>query len=86
MGLVSKILDNKEQLDAALLETAQQIASKSPVAIYTIKQCFRKAESKDYFEGLDEIAKANGAMLQTKDMQEALLAFSMKKPPIFPQL
>ena len=62
------------------------IASKSPVAIYTIKQTFRKAESKDYFEGLEEIAKLNGAMVQTKDLMEAVSAFTMKKKPVFPQL
>ena len=62
------------------------IAEKSQVAIYTIKQTFRKAELKDYIEGLDDMAKLNGVMLQTKDMMEALSAFSAKKQAIFPHL
>ena len=69
-----------------MLETAKVIASKSPVAIYTIKQTFRKAEEKDYLDGLDNIARTNGAMLQTKDMTEAVSSFLMKKIPAFPKL
>lgn len=44
IGFVSKILENKEQLEAALLETARKIATKSPVGIYTIKQTVNAAE------------------------------------------
>ena len=43
IGFVSKILEDTQQLEAAVLETARVIASKSPVAIYTIKQTFRKS-------------------------------------------
>ena len=83
---MSKIVDDKQQLEAALLQTARVIASKSPVAIYTIKQTFRKAELKDYIEGLDNIARTNGGMLQTQDMVEAISSFMMKKSPVFPKL
>ena len=86
IGFVSKILEDKQQLEAALLETARVIASKSPVAIYTIKQTFKKAEMKDYIEGLDNVARTNSGMLQTQDMVEAITSFLMKKKPVFPKL
>lgn len=46
IGLVSRIFEDKAQLEAGLLETARVIASKSPVGIYTIKQVIKKAEEK----------------------------------------
>ena len=52
IGLVSRIFEDKAQLEAGLLETARVIASKSPVGIYTIKQVIKKAEEKDIYEGL----------------------------------
>jgi Delta3,5-Delta2,4-dienoyl-CoA isomerase len=79
-------LEDKAQLEVALLETARTIASKSPVGVYTIKQVLKKAESKDYHEGLDNTARMNSVMLQTKDMTEAVSSFLMKKAPVFPKL
>ena len=49
IGFVSKIVEDKAKLEAALLETAKNISSKSPVGIYTIKQVLQKAESKEYY-------------------------------------
>lgn len=86
IGFVSRILEDKQKLKVALLETAQLIASKSPVGIHTIKQTLRKAESKEFYENLESLARTNSGMLQTKDMQEAITAFLMKKKPSFPKL
>ena len=86
IGFVSRILDDKQKLDDACLETAKVIASKSPVAIYTIKQTLLKSDLKDYIEGLDNIATTNGVMLQTKDMMQAISAFMTKRSPTFPKL
>lgn len=81
IGLVSKVFQDKAQLEAGLLETAKIIASKSPVGIYTLKQVMRKAQSKDLNEGLEHIARLNSVMLQTKDTIEAIGAFLQKKKP-----
>lgn len=86
IGFVSKVVEDKQQLEASLLQTAKTIASKSPVGIYTIKQTLRKAESKEFLEGLEYIARINSVMLQTKDMSEAVTAFMMKKKAVFPRL
>lgn len=67
IGLVSKIFEDKAQLEAGLLETARVIAAKSPVGIYTIKQVVKRADSAIIYQGLEYIARTNSVMLQTKD-------------------
>ena len=86
IGFVTQIFKDKTQLEAGLLETAKTIAAKSPVGIYTIKQVLHRAEAKQYEEGLEYIARTNSAMLQTKDMTEAVTAFLSKKQPLFSKL
>jgi len=86
IGFVSRILEDKQKLDDACLETARVIAAKSPVGIYTIKQTLMKAEIRQYLDGLEDIATRNGVMLQSKDMVEAISAFMSKKKPTFPKL
>jgi hypothetical protein len=45
-----------------------------------------KAESKEYYEGLEYIARTNSAMLQTNDMALAMTASLGKKQAVFPKL
>ena len=86
IGFVSRILEDKAKLEAALLETAKNISSKSPVGVYTIKQVLQKAESREYYEGLEYIARTNSAMLQTNDMAIAVSANLGKTQAVFPKL
>ena len=73
-------------MDKALLETAQNIASKSPVAINTLKHIFRREQYKKVFESVQYMARTNSSMLFTKDTMQAISAFLKKKKPIFPKL
>ena len=50
LGYVSKLFDSKEQMHEELIKIAKDIASKSPVAIYTIKKTILSGE-KDIREG-----------------------------------
>ena len=86
IGFVTRILEDKQKLDEACLETARTIAAKSPVGVYTIKQTLVNAEIKEYMEGLDYVVTTNGVMLQTKDMIEAISSFMAKRKPTFPKL
>ena len=86
IGFVTRILEDKQKLDEACLETARTIAAKSPVGVYTIKQTLVNAEIKEYMEGLDYVVTTNGVMLQTKDMIEAISSFMAKRKPVFPKL
>ena len=46
----------------------------------------QKAESKEYYEGLDYMARINSSMLQTGDMAVAITANLGKTQPVFPKL
>ena len=61
------------------------IASKSPVAIYTIKKTILSGE-KDIKEGFDFIRLMNSTMLMTTDMMESFTAYLEKKKPVYPKL
>lgn len=68
------------------METAKLIASKSPVAINTLKHIFRREQYKKVFESIQYMARTNSSMLFTKDTMEAIGAFLQKKKPTFPKL
>jgi enoyl-CoA hydratase len=42
IGLVSRVFEDRTQLEAGLLESARVIASKSPVGVHTIKQVIKR--------------------------------------------
>lgn len=69
-----------------LLETAKMIASKSPVAIYTIKQVNVREMKRRIADGMDFLARMNTSMLVTGDMQEAIRANLSKDKATFPKL
>ena len=52
IGFVSRILEDKDKLDEACMETARTIAAKSPVGVHTIKQTLVNAELRECMEGL----------------------------------
>lgn len=69
-----------------LLDTAKMIASKSPVAIYTIKQVSVRQMKMRIGDGMDYMARINTSMLMTADMQEAIRANLSKDKANFPKL
>jgi enoyl-CoA hydratase/carnithine racemase len=73
-------------MEEGLLETARSIASKSPVAINTLKHIFRREQYKKVYESIQYMARTNSSMLFTKDTMEAISAFLQKKQPVFPKL
>lgn len=83
LGIVSKILPDKEAVVSAALETAELIASKSPVAVAGTKVCLNYARDHTVDEGLEYIANWNMVMLQSKDLQEAMTAAMTKTKPNF---
>lgn len=85
-GFVSKVFKNVEELHKGLLETAELIASKSPVGIWTLKEINRKEMKRRIGDGLDYMARTNSAMLITNDMAEAIKANLTKTKAAFPKL
>ena len=56
------------------MELAKTIASKSPVGIATLKQNINYSRDHTVEEGLNHVLLLNMAMLQTKDMEKAVMA------------
>lgn len=71
-------MKNKEELLSKLIEVATDIASKSPVGIWTIKNVLKRQVKKDFVDNFDHMAVLNSAMLQTSDMKLAIMASMMK--------
>ena len=72
-----------EQLLAGVLELAQEIASKSPLAIRGTKEMIRFSRDHSVEEGLNYIATWNAAMLQSDDLKNAVMAHMSKQKPEF---
>ena len=68
------------------MELARTIALKSPVAIATLKQNIVYSRDHTVDEGLNHILLLNMAMLQTKDMEKAVMANFQKKKAEYPKL
>ena len=86
LGLVGKILPDKEACVAAARETAATIAEMSPVAVVTTKISLNYSRDKSTQEGLDHIRAWNMTMLQSTDLMEAVGAQMQKRKATFSKL
>jgi len=68
LGFVSKVCETREQLLQDLLQLAEVIASKSPVAVWTIKQALNHDLNRIVEPNVDYMARTNAAMLLTTDV------------------
>ncbi|XP_012541976.1 delta(3,5)-Delta(2,4)-dienoyl-CoA isomerase, mitochondrial isoform X1 [Monomorium pharaonis] len=86
-GFISRMLDSEESLLNKSIEVAEDIASKSPVAVQGSKMSMVYSRDHSVQEGLDHIAMHNKAMLQSEDFLNATMAQAVKgDPPIFSKL
>jgi enoyl-CoA hydratase len=83
MGLVSRVYPDQESLTKGALETAQQIAANSPLAVQGAKAVLRAGDGRTVAEHLDYVALWNAAFLQSDDLTEAMQAFLEKRDPDF---
>ncbi|XP_066599519.1 delta(3,5)-Delta(2,4)-dienoyl-CoA isomerase, mitochondrial isoform X2 [Prorops nasuta] len=86
-GFVSKIFDTQQSLLEKAIELAEEIASKSPVAVQTSKESLNYSRDHTVQEGLDHIRWKNQAMLQSEDFLNAVMAQATKgEKPVFSKL
>ncbi|XP_026481923.1 delta(3,5)-Delta(2,4)-dienoyl-CoA isomerase, mitochondrial-like [Ctenocephalides felis] len=86
-GLIGKVLENKESLLSHCLNLAEEIASKSPVAVQMTKKSIIYSMDHTNQEGLDHIAAYNQTLLQSEDFINACMAQAMKgEKPVFSKL
>lgn len=82
-GLVNRVFDSREALEAGVLELAQTIAAKSPLSIRGTKEILNYTRDHSVADGLEHIATWNAAMLVSQDIQAALMASMSRQTPDF---
>lgn len=85
-GLVSKVFNNKEELINGVLGVAEEIASRSPVAVQATKSSLVYSRDHSVQEGLDHIKLLNQLYLQSEDLLKAATAQMTKEKPVFAKL
>lgn len=86
-GLVNRLYKDKDSMVASALEIAEDIASKSPVAVQVAKRNMIFSRDHSVQEGLDHIADMNMTMLQSEDFMNASVAQATKgSKPVFAKL
>jgi enoyl-CoA hydratase len=86
VGLVQQVYADHGALVEGVLETAREIASKSPLAIHGTKVAMNYARDHSVAESLDQIATWQAGMFQPGDMVESFTAKAEKRAPAFPDL
>jgi enoyl-CoA hydratase len=86
VGLVQAVYDDHEALLRGTLETAREIASKSPLAIWGTKVAMNYARDHGVDDALDQIATWQAGMFQPADLMESLVAKSEKRTPAYVEL
>ena len=86
IGLVNEVFPDHETMLAAVLETAREIASKSPLAVAGSKLMINHARDHTMADSLDYIAVWQTGMFSGPHMAEAFAAKSEKRDARFPDL
>jgi enoyl-CoA hydratase len=86
VGLVQGLYDDHESLVAGVLETAREIASKSPLALWGTKVAMNYARDHGVQDGLEQIATWQAGMFQPADLMESFMAKAEKRPTAYPEL
>jgi enoyl-CoA hydratase len=82
-GLVTQVHPGKPQLLEAARALAAEIAANSPLAIQGIKKVLDFSESHSEEDGLEFVAQWNTSFFLSRDLFEALDAFTAKREPRF---
>ncbi|MDX2235397.1 MAG: crotonase/enoyl-CoA hydratase family protein [Hyphomonadaceae bacterium] len=86
IGLVNEVYPDHETMLAAVMETAREIASKSPLAVAGSKVMINHARDHTIADSLDYIALWQTGMFAPQHMAEAFAAKAQKREAEFPDL
>ena len=81
LGFVNRVVPDDEDFDAAVMEWAERLASKSPVLMRFGKDAMRRQEGMAYDDALDYLQAQLSLALATEDAREGLTAFLEKREP-----
>ncbi|MDQ3610342.1 MAG: crotonase/enoyl-CoA hydratase family protein [Actinomycetota bacterium] len=85
-GLVQLVYGDHDALVTGVLETAREIAAKSPLAIWGTKVAMNYARDHPVDDALEQIATWQAGMFQPADLTEAMTARAERREPSFPEL
>ncbi len=85
-GLVNQVYDTPEALLAGALQTAKEIASKPPVALWGTKQALHYARDHGVDDALKQMGWLQGAIWSNRHVLEAVTALKEKRAGEFPAL
>ncbi len=83
IGLVNRVFESRESLQAGVHELALQIAAKSPLSIRGTKEILNHTRDHSVADGLQYMASWNAAMLMSQDLMAAMMASMAKQTPTF---
>jgi len=86
VGLVQEVYADRESLLQGVLDTAREIAEKSPLAIWGTKVALNYARDHGVQDSLEQIATWQSGMFQPADMTESFAARAERRPPVFDEL
>jgi enoyl-CoA hydratase len=86
VGLVNEVFATHEDLVAGVLDIAQEIASKSPLAVWGSKEMLTYARDHSVADSLDHIATWQAGMFHPADMIESFAAKAEGRDPVFEDL
>jgi len=84
IGLLNRVFDTPEALQAAVREIAAAIAAKSPLATRGIKEVMNYSRDHSVADGLNFVATWNAGLLLSGDLQESIAAMQERRAPRFP--
>jgi len=85
-GLVNEICADQASALAAAMQAAQEIASKSPIAIWGSKQALHYARDHSTADALQQMGWLQSGIWSNAHVQEAIAAFQSKRSGNFPAL
>lgn len=86
VGLVNEVFPTHEALVDGVLAIAEEIASKSPLAVWGSKEMITYARDHSVADSLDHIATWQTGMFQPSDMIESFAARAEGREPQYPDL
>jgi enoyl-CoA hydratase len=83
IGLVSRVLPDREALSAAAFALAEEIARQPPLTVQGAKRVLLEAERHEVERGLAFVAAFNTGHLASQDLLAAVQAMATRQPPTF---
>jgi enoyl-CoA hydratase len=86
LGLVNEVFESQSAMLAAVLQCADEIAAKPPVAIWGTKQAINYARDHSVEDSLRQMSWLQGAIWSNTHVGEAIGAMKERRAGSFPEL